>query len=934
MKKEEILSLFTKKHFVAQVFEKHPGIIVILDYKKKIKYINQNFLNLTGYKEEEIIEKNFFDIFVEKEERVEEYFEKIISKQAQNPYHHINKIIKKDGSKSIIMWTNFYIEDDNKVTGTISFGYDITFRAEYINDIEKINILVKNLGIDSEENIKKIIKFARELSGAKFCSLNIYKEDGTIKPFYIYGIDENIQPEKIEKTLCGKVLLNDLFDKEIKIDFEDEFLKKHNIVKYYGITVDRKNKTGILCFFYDNDIHIKKERLSIVAKIVENEYRRYIYEKHIIGEKERFFNLLNYLPVGFIYYDFIQRNIEFYNNKLLEITGYSDNEIKDKNVDFLKDMIIDKDVITDYVLNPNKYPSGVDVRGRSKNGELRILHYNLGPFIEKNKVLLIFNDVTDERKKEEKLRLFKEIDDILIKNSGEKLYQYLVDFFRKKFNCEYGVIGFLENDMLEIKYMSDNVYEKCKIGDKIYVKRYIDSNYIWVKSIRDGSINFINEPKDIEGHIPIKNAASFPVRFGEKIVGVFMFANKKEPWTEDDLKKLEEFLNYTAQRIFYIYENEKIVIEKAEETFKSSYNEALITFTAGIAHNLNNMLVPVFSNFSILKEKNKEKECDEIYIEFEEYLKSIKEIVQELLNISNPSAVAREYIKISEIVRLIEFIAKGFNLDILINKDKELCDKYIFISYSQINQVISNIIKNASEVMEGKKIKKVEVGLSLKKVGEKDFVFISIKDFGPGIKKEDRDRIFNIYFTTKKTGKGFGLFMCKRILENCGGGIRFETEEGKGTEFIFWLPLYEKNEEAVKNIVFDNNAIKSISVLIIDDEDYVIRSLTRLLKYLGVEKVFSTTNSKQAFEIVEKEKIDIVFIDFILKEELDGTQINLKIKEKYPNIFTVISTGYTDVNVLNNLELYKFDLVLLKPYKLYDIRKVLENFLNYKYKNS
>ena len=66
---------------------------------------------------------------------------------------------------------------------------------------------------------------------------------------------------------------------------------------------------------------------------------------------------------------------------------------------------------------------------------------------------------------------------------------------------------------------------------------------------------------------------------------------------------------------------------------------------------------------------------------------------------------------------------------------------------------------------------------------------IEIRDQGAGIPKDIQDKIFNLYFTTKKTGSGIGLAMTYRVLQLHNGALEFETEQGKGTTFRLQVPL-------------------------------------------------------------------------------------------------------------------------------------------------
>ena len=69
-----------------------------------------------------------------------------------------------------------------------------------------------------------------------------------------------------------------------------------------------------------------------------------------------------------------------------------------------------------------------------------------------------------------------------------------------------------------------------------------------------------------------------------------------------------------------------------------------------------------------------------------------------------------------------------------------------------------------------------------------------MRDQGPGIPPEIRDKVFNLYFTTKKTGSGIGLAMSYRVLQLHNGAIEFETEVGRGTTFRLVLPLASEQD--------------------------------------------------------------------------------------------------------------------------------------------
>jgi signal transduction histidine kinase len=116
------------------------------------------------------------------------------------------------------------------------------------------------------------------------------------------------------------------------------------------------------------------------------------------------------------------------------------------------------------------------------------------------------------------------------------------------------------------------------------------------------------------------------------------------------------------------------------------------------------------------------------------------------------------------------------------------------VDESQISQVIHNLITNADHAMpKGGTItiscENVVVAAPSKlPLRQGNYVRINVRDHGVGIPREHLARIFDPYFTTKKKGSGLGLSMAYAIISQHGGHILAESESGKGTTFIIYLP--------------------------------------------------------------------------------------------------------------------------------------------------
>ena len=223
--------------------------------------------------------------------------------------------------------------------------------------------------------------------------------------------------------------------------------------------------------------------------------------------------------------------------------------------------------------------------------------------------------------------------------------------------------------------------------------------------------------------------------------------------------------------IIFIKIDEFMNIFKEKE--KRREEESILRVLSSFAHEIKNPLNSLKLIIYRLKGK-----IGEDYEELEKSLNSLTDSIEEFMNLLRPFYLKKEKIKIKEFIedicKKLEMELRGRGIDVEIAG----VEKEVLMDRGQMEKVFMNLIKNAIEAQpEGGKI-------DIKIYEEKGRVCVSVKDYGIGIKKENLDKIFEPYFTTKKKGTGLGLFTVKRIIESHGFEIYVKSEEGKGTEFI------------------------------------------------------------------------------------------------------------------------------------------------------
>lgn len=131
--------------------------------------------------------------------------------------------------------------------------------------------------------------------------------------------------------------------------------------------------------------------------------------------------------------------------------------------------------------------------------------------------------------------------------------------------------------------------------------------------------------------------------------------------------------------------------------------------------------------------------------------------------------------------------------DLEIVFESNLRSVFVHIDKGQMQRVFTNILKNAQQAARENDSCKIVVSLKL----EADQVEISFEDNGKGIEDELKDKIFHPSFSTKNSGMGLGLAICRKIVEQVHGHITFVSDTNKGTTFFVVLPIVANDSSNV-----------------------------------------------------------------------------------------------------------------------------------------
>lgn len=238
-----------------------------------------------------------------------------------------------------------------------------------------------------------------------------------------------------------------------------------------------------------------------------------------------------------------------------------------------------------------------------------------------------------------------------------------------------------------------------------------------------------------------------------------------------------------ARRTSDLQESQALLVQQEKHA-------AFGLLAAGIAHEVGNPLAGISSLVQLWNRQNNDEYTNKRLEEVDGQLQRIQRILRELIDFSRPATSERNRCNINELITESLNISKYYKR----KKGKKVITRFaedlpiVQVVRDQLVQVFLNLILNAMDATE--EGESIEITTEAKS-GQ---ILISVHDNGHGIRDEDKEKLFQPYFTTKAKGTGLGLFVCKNILEHSNSGlIEIDDTVKDGAKFIVSLNCEELN---------------------------------------------------------------------------------------------------------------------------------------------
>jgi PAS domain S-box-containing protein len=388
-------------------------------------------------------------------------------------------------------------------------------------------------------------------------------------------------------------------------------------------------------------------------------------------------------------------------------------------------------------------------------------------------------------------------------------------------------------------------------------------------------------------------------------------------------------------------EKEKDVVK--QQLFQSQKLEAIGQLAGGIAHDFNNILNVILGEVELVK--NKKSVLDDTV---QERLKIIKisaeraaSLTQKLLGFARRGNYEKKPLSLNELIKETYAILSN-TIDKTIHIDLQLATSLWMLEgdSSQLSQVLMNLCLNARDAMPAGGALIVKTSnlnadeaycSSQKQLKPGRYVRLSITDTGTGIKKENVEKIYEPFFTTKalKAGTGLGLSLVYGIVKSHDGCITVYSETDEGTTFNVYFPACEgaEQENQGSSNDVDVNGLKGTRLLVIDDEHFLLEIIQEMLSASGMH-VICEASPVQGLSIFEKEhaNLDVVLLD-IAMPEMSGHDVFEKIRAIDKKQPIILMSGYAESEKIQAHREQGIAGFLQKPYVKADLMAEIQHVL-------
>jgi len=372
--------------------------------------------------------------------------------------------------------------------------------------------------------------------------------------------------------------------------------------------------------------------------------------------------------------------------------------------------------------------------------------------------------------------------------------------------------------------------------------------------------------------------------FGGLIVWSLGLLETNRTYARELEARAQEILDINRDLEARIAQGTQELAQRQEELLQSQKLEVIGHLSGGLAHDLNNLLTVVLANASMLQAEGRDAEQQQLAAEIVEACAKGTDLTQQLLATARARDAEPSSLSLAEAVDcLAPLLRRALGAGIDIHVAHEPAPEVMAVP-SQVDQVVLNLVLNARDAMpDGGRI---ELHTHPCVKGGVSGACIAVRDTGTGIPSAVIPRLFEPFFTTKGKGTGLGLSTVRRVVQEWGGRVGFDTSSA-GTTFEVWVPTV--TPVAAAPMAAPRHATDQPVVLLVEDEEPVRALFVRILAEEALE-LHTVESPAEALERAGAlERIDLLISDIELHDDT-GHRLWAELAAMHPGLAVVFTT--------------------------------------------
>ncbi|HZU89380.1 MAG TPA: PAS domain-containing protein [Stellaceae bacterium] len=436
-----------------------------------------------------------------------------------------------------------------------------------------------------------------------------------------------------------------------------------------------------------------------------------------------------------------------------------------------------------------------------------------------------------------------------------------------------------------------------------------------------------------DGPLPREPLEVRLLRPRERTLAIFLSRLDETPGGEGGL--ILHFIDVTEQKNLQI------------QFAQSQKMQAVGQLAGGVAHDFNNLLTAMigFCDLLLLRCRPGDPSFADI-MQIKQNANRAANLVRQLLAFSRQQTLQPRVLDITDVLVELSHLLRrliGENIELKVVHGREL--GLAKVDQGQLEQVIINLAVNARDAMPQGGTLTIRTDNVTQKGPDRrghevvppgDYLLIEVADTGVGIPKENLERIFEPFFSTKEIGSGTGLGLSTvyGIVKQTGGFVFVDSKPGRGTAFQILLPRYRSPEgdlaarPEIGEVGLSRDLTGIGTVMLVEDDDPVRIFGARALRNKGYT-VIEARSGEMALELIRDgvEKIDLLITDVVMPR-LDGPGLIREVREIHPGIKVIFISGYAEDEFRQRLDRDHAIHFLPKPFSLKQLAGKVKEVMN------